>query len=185
MSQRVNGAVKETGPTYILDIKSGYDRLCEFVHPNYGSNQLVSTGTLGSGSIGHGTTILAPELERAFDLIEQCAKLAQNDFNKEIAHHLGKLSSWIEIASEDGAKLSQVFSTRVAFVGDGRAKSTALYFQKARTQTEAIEAFYAYLETEKLVMHRRQLDAVEEGFLYELVYTDQGVLWVKYAMGGP
>lgn len=178
----VNDMIAALG-RYIRDIQSGYDRLCEFVHPNYGSNQLVSSGTLGSGMIGSSFAVLLPELERTHDLIEQCAKLLQIDFNKEVAYHLGKVNSWIEIASKDGVKLSQVFSTRGAVSGDGKTKETALYFQKARTHIEALEAFYGYLENEKLVMRRRQLAAVEDGVLYDTVETNRGTLWVKYSVG--
>lgn len=169
--------------TYIVDIQSGYDQLCEFVHPNYGSNQLVSSGTLGSGKIGSNTALLAPEVESAHDLMERCAKLVQNDLNREVGYHLGKVSSWIEIASQNGVKLSQVFSTRGAVSGDGKTKETALHFQKARTHIEAMEALYAYLEINKLAMRQRQLAAVENGFLYDRVQTNRGTLWVKYSVG--
>lgn len=165
---------------YLPEIQSGYDQLCEFVHPNYGSNQLVSSGTLGSGIIGSNAAQLGPELLRVHDLIEQCAMLVDDALTKEVTSYLGQVGSWVEIASRDGAKLSQIFSTRRAVSGDGHTKETALFFNKARTHTEAIQAFYAYLSAEALVMLSRQNAGIEEGFLYDKIETSQGTRWVKY-----
>lgn len=36
---------------HVPDIREVYDFLCEYVHPNYGSNLLVSTGQLGKGRL--------------------------------------------------------------------------------------------------------------------------------------
>ena len=46
----INDALKEVGKT-ITNIKEIYDDLCEYVHPNYHGNLLISTGTLGKGKI--------------------------------------------------------------------------------------------------------------------------------------
>jgi hypothetical protein len=45
---------------------------------------------------------------------------------------------------------------------------------------EAMEAFYEFLKTEKLIMLSRRTAAVEDGYLYDEVATDKGTLWVKY-----
>jgi hypothetical protein len=50
--------------------KRDYDELCEFVHPNYGSNKLVSSGELGSGQIRSHAAELAPELDKVRKIIE-------------------------------------------------------------------------------------------------------------------
>ncbi|RWO33575.1 MAG: hypothetical protein EOS10_07765 [Mesorhizobium sp.] len=159
-----------------------YDTLCEFVHPNYGSNRLVSSGHLGSGQIRSHAKELGPELTRAHWLIERCLMLTDDDFNKEIAFHLGRIASWVEIACEDSAKLSQIFSVRGAASGDGSEKETAISFHRARTPFEEKGAFYAYLKANKLVMSGRRLVAVESGFLFDEVMTDKGILWVKYRL---
>lgn len=160
--------------------RSDYDALCEFVHPNYGSNKLVSSGQLGSGQIRSHAEELGPELTKIHWLIEHCAKLVDSDFKMETTYYLTKIGSWIEIACQDGAKLGQVFSRRGAVSGDGRTKETAVFFNKARTHLEAMEAFYKFLKTEKLMMLSRQTAAIEDGFLFDEVATDKGVLWVKY-----
>lgn len=157
-----------------------YDALCEFVHPNYGSNRLVSSGQLGSGQIRSHAPELGPELTRVHWLIERCLMLTDDEFNKEIAFYLGKIASWVEIACEDSAKLSQIFSLRSAASGDGQTKETAISFPRARTFFEEREAFYEYLKVKKLVMNARRLAAVENGILFDEIITDKGTLWVRY-----
>jgi hypothetical protein len=162
--------------------KRDYDDLCEFVHPNYGSNRLVSSGELGTGQIRSHAVELASELDRVRKIIEQCAHVLDDDLSIAATYFLGKIGSWTEIACQDGVKLSQVFSVRSATSGDGRSKETAICFKKARTHQEAIEAFYDYLKFENIVMFTRQTAAVEDGFIFDAVATDKGTIWVKYRM---
>ncbi len=166
--------------TRLEGARSQYDALCEFVHPNYGSNKLVSSGRLGSGQIRSHAEELGPDLSKTHWLIERCAMLVDDDFNKETTFYLTRIGSWIEIACQDSAKLSQVFSVRSAISGDGRTKETAILFKNARTHHEALEAFSEFLKAEKLVMLSRRMVAVEDGFLFDEVATDKGPLWVKY-----
>jgi hypothetical protein len=160
---------------------SDYATLCEFVHPNYGSNLLVSSGELSSGSIGIPSESLTKELSLARGAIERCAAL---DWDLVISgtRHLSKIENWITIASANGAKLSHLFSVRVGHSGDGKSKDTAIFFKKARTHNEAIQAFYKYLEQQGIEFHERRIAGVEDGYLFDIVLTDKGPLWVKYQM---
>jgi len=88
----------------------------------------------------------------------------------------------MEIASRTDAKVSTIFSLRSAYTGDGNSKETAIFFHKARTNHEQAAAFYKYLEDNKLEMHRRQVAAVENGYILELVIVTNRHLWVKYTM---
>jgi hypothetical protein len=156
-----------------------YAKLCEFVHPNYGSNLLVSTGQLSAGSIGIPSASLTKELSFARVAIERCAAI---DWDIVISgtHHLSNIENWIEIASVEGAKLSQLFSLRVGHSGDGKTKETAIFFKKARTHYEAIRAFDLYLEQQGISLHQRRVATVEGGYLFDIALTDKGPLWVKY-----
>ena len=69
---------------------------------------------------------------------------------------------------------------RVGHSGDGKSKDTAIFFKKARTHNEAIQAFYKYLEQQEIEFHERRIAAVEDGYLFDIVLTDKGPLWVKY-----
>jgi hypothetical protein len=162
---------------------SYYDSLCEFVHPNYGSNTLVSSGDLASGKIGIPPHLLVREIRLARDVIERCAEI---DWELVLSgtRSLTKIDSWIRIAGRGDAKISQLFSLRSADTGDGKTKETAIFFSKARTHREAIEAFYKYIEDEGLEMHGRQQAGIENGFLFDIVSTSDGPLWVKYKVPG-
>lgn len=161
--------------------QADYENLCEFVHPNFGSNLLVSSGELLTGSIGIPAESMSEELSLARSVIERYAAL---DWDLVISgtRNLSRIDNWISIASTEGAKLSQLFSVRVAHSGDGKSKETAIHFKKARTHNEAIQAFYKYLEQHGITLHERRLAGVQRGFLFDIALTDQGPLWVKYQM---
>jgi hypothetical protein len=142
---RVNDMIKALSKHYD-SAKRDYDDLCEFVHPNYGSNKLVSGGKLGTGQIRSHGVEFEPELGKAREIVEHCAQLADDDLNKTVSYFLMRLASWTDIACQPGAKLAQVFSVRSATSGDGKTKETAIYFKNARTHQEALDAFYKYLE---------------------------------------
>jgi len=54
----------------ITDIGEVYDFLCEYVHPNYGSNALVSTGVLGAGRLNPPADSHRETIDR---LLQYCA----------------------------------------------------------------------------------------------------------------
>ena len=160
-----------------------YASLCEFVHPNYGSNTLVSSGKLASGEIGTRPDSLLSESQLAQEVIERCAEI-DSQLMLTSTRSLVKLGNWIANAGRSDAKLSQLFSLRTGYIGDGKAKETAICFEKARTHYEAKEAFSIYLQREGLEMRASQIASVEDGFLFEIVATNHGSLWVKYKMTG-
>ncbi|MGR8922049.1 MAG: hypothetical protein ACU85V_20725, partial [Gammaproteobacteria bacterium] len=158
-----------------------YATLCEFVHPNFGSNLLVSSGELLRGPIGIPAEAMSEELSLTRSAIERYAAL---DWDLVISgtRSLSRIDNWISIASAEGAKLSQLFSVRIAHSGDGKSKETAIYFKKARTHNEAIQAFYKFIEQEGITLHERRLAGVDDGYLFDIAVTDQGPLWIKYRM---
>lgn len=162
-------------------LADNYATLCDFAHPNYRSNLLVSSGELSTGSIGIPSEAMNKELSLARDAIEHCAALDWDMVVSE-TRYLSKIANWIAIASAEGAKLSQLFSVRVAHAGDGKSKTTAIFFEKARTHLEALQAFSKYLELKNIELHEQRIDAVEDGYLFEKALTDQGPLWVKFRM---
>lgn len=162
-------------------MKSIYDRLCEFVHPNYSSNTLVSSRDLASGRIGIPTGVLSPELQFAQEAIEKCAGI-ESELIFSSTKSFVQIGDWVTISVQPGTKISNIFSVRSSHAGDGRTKESAIFFSKARTHHEAIQAFYAYLEKEGIELHNRQMAGVENGFLYDIAKTSRGDLWVKYKM---
>ena len=127
-------------------IKDVYEFLCEFVHPNYGSNKLVSTGRLASGK-------LRPTEEYAkadLDVIRRCCSEGFNYVQCEgYIHHaaLGRLHALLDLCFVKGANPSNVFSVKAPKpMGDGKNKRTAYYFKNARTTAEAIKLTYQFFK---------------------------------------
>jgi hypothetical protein len=161
-----------------------YDTLSEFVHPNYGSNYLVSSGTLGkAAALGISTSAYIKEIEFANACAIRCLDLADK-YETEASALLIKLDSRVEIASRPGERVAAVFSTKgLAHEGDGQTRDTAICFIKARSHGESVEMIYRYLQQERLnLVSPRQTVDVRDDFLYEVFPTDRGTLWVKTKM---
>ena len=162
------------------ELAARYGDLCEFVHPNYGSNRLVSSGTLGEGHLDAPSTLFDEERVRALDTLDQCIKLVQ-DCQIGIGRNLIELDTRIRIASE-GGRSTQIFTNKVDHAGDGKSKETALFFQRARSHFEAMKGFYDYVEKNGIMFNQAPRKLIEEGHLYEAYNTNKGTVWVKFTM---
>ena len=67
-------------------------------------------------------------------------------------------------------------------MGDGMSKETAIFFSKARTDYEAVNAFYEYLSANSLLLLHRRTVAVEDGYLFEIALTNKRNVWIKYKL---
>ena len=135
-----------------------YNELCEFVHPNHGSNALVSSGTLGEGILSLPMSFYISEMTFARVAVEKCSIL-YFDYQISASKHLISLDSRIQIASRQNAKATQIFSEKSSHDGDGKTKETAIFFKKARTHFEAMELVYSYLAKGGISVGMRQCSA--------------------------
>lgn len=85
----VNDILKELASHY-RNVRRDYERLCEFVHPNFGSNRLVSSGQLGKGQIRSHADELKDEVALSREAIETCAELVDFVFTRAISFLLGR-----------------------------------------------------------------------------------------------
>jgi hypothetical protein len=162
-----------------------YAMLCDYVHPNFGSNSLVSSGTLGEGVLSLPPSAFQAQIELANACTLKCLALAIG-YELEGSSQLIKLDNFVEIASRDGERPSTVFSKKgLSHLGDGKSQDTAIQFTKARTHSEAVEMIYRYLAQEKLRLIGRQTEAVSDGFLFEVCETDEGPVWFKAKIQWP
>lgn len=164
-------------------LRTAYDSLCEYVHPNFGSNYLLSSGRLGSGQLGLGPTAYAKEVEEASDCAIRCLDLSQY-YAREIAAELVKLQTFIEIASLPKQKPTGIFSTKgLSHEGDGNSKKTAIEFKNARTPAEAVGMIHRLLEERGLsLVGPKHIGGIEEGYIYDVFPTDKGKVWLKTKM---
>lgn len=161
------------------DIEDVYDFLCEYVHPNYGSNLLVSTGQLGSGRLNPPEEFHREVLDRLKRYCSLCML-----FLKERAVEFWpvfiRLQDLLERCFSKGAKITNVFSIKAPKPkGDGKSKETAFFFPQARTATEAIGLCYRFLEREGYHVQNRGNAGLADGFIYDVYSTDKGTVWFK------
>lgn len=164
----------------IGDAQTAYDYLCEFVHPNFGSNFLISSGELGRGKIEAkdvGSEVISNIVNCGYSMF-----LFLN--TKKILHPAvtWNVSHLVELCFLKGAKITNVFSEKEPLpIGDGRAKETAFYFKKARTSQEAIKLQYQYLESigYNINLADRVNGGVKDGYVFDEWNTHLGIIWFK------
>jgi hypothetical protein len=176
----VNTAIKAL-TLKALDASDSYDYLCEFVHPNFGNNYLISAGELGKGKIG--------SRENSDETIIKIASIAVGllDFSAKINGTLYPGLTWrahnhVEICFQKGAKITNVFSSKKPVPeGDGKTKETAFFFKNARTGQESMALSYQYLSECGYDVHpsNRVNGGVGGGHVYDVWSTKDGVIWFK------
>ena len=160
-----------------------YSTLCDYVHPNYGSNSLVSSGELGKGALSQPPSAFQAQIAFANGCAVRCLELAAG-YELEGAAQLIRLDNRVEIASRDGERPTTVFSEKgLGYIGDGKSQKSAIQFTKARSHGEAVGMIYRYVKQEKLQLSGpRQTTAVSDGFLFEVFQTSKGPVWFKTKM---
>jgi hypothetical protein len=163
----------------ITDIYEVYDFLCEYVHPNYGSNALVSTGVLGAGRLNPPADFHRDTINR---LLRYCA-LAMI-FLKErgivFAGVILRLQGLLDLCFVSQATIGNVFAKKAAKPrGDGTSKETAYFFPNARTKLEAMQLCYDFLANQGLQIQNRHIGTIDGTSIYDVFVTDDGSIWFK------
>jgi hypothetical protein len=164
---------------HVGDIEDVYDFLCEYVHPNYGSNALVSTGQLASGRLNPPEEFHRETLDRFRRYCSLCML-----FLKENELALGsvfiKLKNLFDLCSARGVTVNNVFAIKSPMPdGDGRSKETAYCFRKARSKFEALELCQKFLEKGAYKVHRKEIGDLDDDVVYDVYQTDKGEIWFK------
>lgn len=163
----------------LLNIDKDYDYLCEFVHPNHGSNLLVSTSDahkyLNSIDLNFDRDEIVRMIEignRILEFLEKC-----EFFIHSMIGNLGEIGNRF---ATKGTKLTNVFSVRKPEIsGDGKTKETALFVANGRGTFEEIEFIHAYFEKKYYQIYGRVVADISGGFIYDLYDTNKGKLWVR------
>ena len=175
----INDALRELNKE-VSNAGEHYGFLCEFVHPNYGSNRLVSSGDLAAGMLKPSEEFNRDLLDRLRRICSYCFLYLKLDGQEHFAAP-ARIHMLQELCFVRGARLNNVFAQRMAKpVGNGKSKETAYFFPKARTAAEAITMTYTFLEAEG---HKptgmKEIGGMEEGFMYDIHHTNKGKVWVK------
>lgn len=178
----VNDAMKELSKE-VLDASETYDYLCEFVHPNYGNNVLVSSGQLGKGRIekeGLNSKNIQSIIMCSYSIFEFLS--TRKLFHPIITWNINHL---VELCFQKGAKITNVFSEKKPIAsGDGKTKETAIHFKNARTSQEAMKLQYKHLEDMggSIQPSNRKNMGIIDGFILDLWSTHLGDIWFKTPM---
>ena len=168
---------------YVPDIRETYGFLCEYVHPNYGSNLLLSTGELGRGRLNPPAEFHKETIDRICRYCSLALLFLRDDAVRISAPPI-RLHDLMNRCFVRGAKISSVFGRRDASpVGDGLSQETAFFFPKARTSLEAIDLADRFLKESGIVSTgNREIGGVADGFIYDVFPTSKGRLWFKIPM---
>ncbi|OBU15005.1 hypothetical protein AYY20_20590 [Photobacterium aquimaris] len=165
----------------IPDIHDLYSVLCEYVHPNFGNNKLVSSGQLGKGKFES----IDINSESVIEILE-CSALVFDFLDQKRVYHpavSARIYNFVEYFFVKGAKITNVFSQNNSKpTGDGKSQKTALFFKKARNAGEAIQLSYLYFSGNNIEIYGRQNEGIEKGYIYDTYNTSNGVFWVKVPM---
>lgn len=168
---------------HVSDIRDVYDFLCEYVHPNHGSNLLVSTGQLGYGRLNPPSEFHQQTIDR---ICRYCSltMLFLRDQAVSISANLVNLKDLVDRCFSAGAKITSVFTMKAALPdGDGLSRETAYVFPKARTTLEAMELTNQFFQESGIeVIGDKKNAGVSDGFVYDVYPTIRGDVWFKIPM---
>ena len=164
----------------IKNVRKYYDYLSDFVHPNFGSNVLVSSGGLGEG-------IIDPPIEEKKEIIENILQIT-SIIIKYLSYKvldfasLGiRIDNYLQKALHTTTTLTTLFvELPPEYVGDGKSKETAIFFTNATTKAEHIRMQYEYMRQQGVESIMRYIFVDDkEDYLYDVHETKKGKLWFK------
>lgn len=179
----INEAIKSLS-SEISDAKKVYDYLCEFVHPNFGGNLLVSSGKLGKGNIGS-KALEDANIEKMLGII--LSAIEHLNYKELINPAVTwQLEHYVELCMMPKATLGGVFADKKAVpIGDGQSIKTAFFFKNARTSQEGMKLMYQYFSDigyDVNPKHRTQvtdLESIKAGYHLDLWQTPLGKMYFK------
>lgn len=158
-------------------LSDSYDFLCEFVHPNHGSNSLVSSIDLSNHVNSIVTDMSRPETQRMASIVLSAILASENLENHGHAS-IALLGFYAQRFVQPNSKISNIFAAhKIKPTGDGKTKETAFFFPGTRDAKEALELWAQYLENRNIKVQGRQLAAMEGNSAYDRYETTRGQLW--------
>jgi len=163
----------------IKDVRKYYDYLSDFVHPNFGSNVLVSSGELGEG-------IIDPSIEEKKEIVESILQITGGiikylDYKGLDFASLGILiDNYLQKALHPTTTLATLFvEPSLEYTGDGKSKDTAIFFTKATTKTEHVKMQYEFMQQQGIESTMQYIGGLEDDYIYDVHKTAKGEVWFK------
>lgn len=174
----VNDCLKTLESDFI-GVGEAYDFLCEFVHPNHGSNALVSSKDPRTLITSIVSDLSRPETRGMLSIATRAFKVSEG-IELIIHSHVGYLGGFANRFFLAEAKVSNVFAPKkIKPSGDGKTKETALFFPNARDHGEIYDLFFKYMKDRRIDVGERVLQGIDGNFLYETFESSIGIVWHK------
>ncbi|GEM_PF-4964943 len=155
-------------------IRADYDFLCDFIHPNYGSNFLVTSGTLAEGLID---TPSEHVRNLNFLFVRKCLRywIYYKELVLQDSYAGIRLDSWLRRSQKKGAKATRIFSKKAPkYDGDGKSIKTAYSFPFARDRAEEHEMFLKLLSDLKSRKYKQSIAEFGQGDIVDRIELDNG-----------
>lgn len=162
---------------------ASYGRLCDFVHPNYGSNALYGCGSLTD--LEHKDPRVLRDKQTVYLINSVCISVKTIDkAQQSIAAEFTKFSRVFGRLRDRNNKLANLF--RPMKLGgknasDGFSFETAIDLTSTSTGIEQVTAIYDFLEKVGATLFSRQLELKGEQ-LFDVVQTDDKKYYFKISM---
>jgi len=155
-----------------------YSLLCEYVHPNYGSNLLLTKGELGEGILGSNEAIQLAVMKFLMLATTTKSKYVERGIQNLFVDGV-KIMQFASIALDPATKVETLFVARkLKVLGDGKSAKSAFHFPNARNHHEHIEMQHRTLQKNGLRPGRKELRS-EGGHWYDLHHTSKGNVWFR------
>ena len=156
-----------------------YGLLCDYLHPNYGSNLLVSSGELGRGFLNPSVMWRIDEVASFTTIAGQSIQeieVASDEIDVDVVHYLGLM----KLAQFSNMKMETWLSSRTAkALGDGLSRETALWFPKSRTKEEAMRRLDEHFNVNHIEVVSQVLVDADAHWSFDTIETNVGLLWVR------
>jgi hypothetical protein len=168
----------------LIDIDKDYDYLCEFVHPNHGSNLLISTSDVEKYLMSIESNFDRDEIIKMIVIGNKTLEVIDGD-ELFIYSMISILSTVANRFTTKGTKLSNVFSVRKPEIkGDGKTKETALFVSNGRDTAEEMKFIYNHFQKNSYQIYGQNIAEMSDGFIYDLFETSKGKVWVRMSLEG-
>lgn len=163
-------------------VHSDYDLLSDFVHPNYGSNFLVSSGNIAEGHID----VLSQNIRNVSTLfLKKCLRywFYYNELKKKSLKSFFKLDAWLLNSYKQEAKPTRLFKLpNKVIIGDGKSPESAFAFPNARDKVEEWETFHDLCRKLEVYDYVNTFVDISKSSHIEIIKAEDGrVFYVKWS----
>lgn len=177
----INDAIKSL-QLWLSDAGKYYDFLTEYVHPNSGSNSLVSISGAEDTLLSIIGDIQRPDAKQIAKIIQELLK-SLSDIELRTYANAASIGLIINRAVEHNLKMENMFVTRqLDVIGDGLSKERPLQVPKARDAHESMQTIMNYFKKRGYEIYSRIIGEVKESRdhveIVDVYETSRGRRWV-------